>query len=109
MIPSLADLGAYFSLPGYYAHERKARQQEAFRHVPPERLLIETDAPDQPLPAERVLYPLNETASGKPLNHPANLEAVYRFACELLNQSMESLSRQVEENFTRIFGGVARW
>jgi hypothetical protein len=32
---------------------------------------------DQPLPAERALYPLNETATGKPLNHPANLEAVY--------------------------------
>jgi len=108
MIPSLTALGAYFSLPGYYAHERKTRQQEAFRHVPRERLLIETDAPDQSLPVERVRYPLTETATGKPLNHPANLEAVYRFACELLNESMETLTRQVEENFTRIFGGIMR-
>ena len=28
-------LGAYFSLPGYFAHERKTRQRETFRHVPP--------------------------------------------------------------------------
>jgi TatD DNase family protein len=76
--------------------------------VPLERLLIETDAPDQSLPVERVRYPLNETATGKPLNHPANLKAVYRFGCELLNQSMETLARQVEENFKRLFGGIGR-
>jgi TatD DNase family protein len=50
MVKPLADLGAYFSLPGYYAHERKHRQRETFRHVPRERLLLETDAPDQLLP-----------------------------------------------------------
>jgi TatD DNase family protein len=108
MIPSLAALGAYFSLPGYYAHERKTRQQEAFRYVPRERLLIETDAPDQPLPEERVRYPLSETSTGKPLNHPANLDSVYRFACELLNQPMETLVRQVEENFKCLFGRIDR-
>jgi TatD DNase family protein len=27
--------GAYFSLPGYFAHGRKDRQREVFRHVPP--------------------------------------------------------------------------
>ena len=53
MVTPFADLGAYFSLPGYYAHERKARQREAFQHVPAERLLIETDAPDQRLPEIR--------------------------------------------------------
>jgi TatD DNase family protein len=50
MVKPLADLGAYFSLPGYFAHERKHRQRETFRHVPRERLLLETDAPDQLLP-----------------------------------------------------------
>jgi TatD DNase family protein len=108
MIPSLAALGAYFSLPGYYAHERKTRQQEAFRHVPRDRLLIETDAPDQLLPEERVRYPLSDVKTGKPLNHPGNLGAVYGFACELLDQSMEKLTGQVEENFKRIFGRLER-
>src|ERR1019366_5990338 len=76
MIPAFAKLGAYFSFPGYFLHERKPRQRETFRQVPPDRLLIETDAPDQPLPDEKVLHPL-VAADGRPLNHPANLVAVY--------------------------------
>ena len=106
MVEELAALGAYFSLPGYFAHERKVRQRETFKHVPRERLLIETDAPDQSLPEERVEFPLPNSANGKPVNHPANLGAVYRFAAELLGEPVESLAKQVEENFQRVFGGV---
>ncbi|HUD84052.1 MAG TPA: TatD family hydrolase [Candidatus Saccharimonadales bacterium] len=102
MIPSFARLGAYFSLPGYFAHERKARQRETFRHVPPDRLLIETDAPDQPLPDQRNRFPLLD-AAGKPINHPANLRAVYEFAAELLGLPPDELAAQVESNFLRLF------
>jgi TatD DNase family protein len=108
LIGRLAELGAYFSLPGYFAHERKVRQRETFKHVPRERLLIETDAPDQPLPEERVQYRLPDASSGKMLNHPANLAAVYQFAAELLNRPLESLATQIEENFRRLFGKLMR-
>jgi TatD DNase family protein len=110
MIGPLARLGAYFSIPGYFAHERKARQRETFRHVPPDRLLIETDAPDQLLPDERNQYPLKDALSDKPINHPANLGAVYRFVSELMEEPLGSLASRVEENFQRLFGspsGVA--
>src|SRR5262245_57281088 len=90
MIEPLAKLGAYFSLPGYFAHERKERQRETFRHVPADRLLIETDAPDQLLPPERVRHPLRDPASGKPLNHPAELQSVYEFAAELRHEPVRS-------------------
>jgi TatD DNase family protein len=106
MIVPLARLGAYFSLPGYFAHERKVRQRETFKHVPPDRLLIETDAPDQSLPAERTEFPLAEAASGKPLNHPANILAVYRFAGEWLGEPLEVLAARVEDNFLRLFGNL---
>ena len=99
-----ARLGAYFSLPGYYAHERKARQRETFRHVPADRLLIETDAPDQSLPDTLNEHPLRDPVSGGALNHPANLPAVYRFAAGLLQQSPEVLAAKVEGNFLRLFG-----
>ena len=33
MVSAFTDLGAYFSLPGYYAHERKVRQRETFTVV----------------------------------------------------------------------------
>jgi TatD DNase family protein len=103
MVKPFADLGAYFSLPGYYAHERKQHQRETFKHVPTERLLIETDAPDQSLPAERNRFPLTDPATGKPLNHPANLRSVYEFAAELRGESVESLAAQVEHNFRQLF------
>ena len=108
MIKELAHLGAYFSIPGYFAHERKERQREVFRHVPPERLLIETDAPDQLLPEERVQYPLTDPATGKPINHPANLGAVYRFVAELIEQPVEEVARKVESNFQNLFGTANR-
>ena len=104
MIEPLAALGAYFSLPGYFALERKGRQRDTFRHVPSDRLLIETDAPDQSLPPDRVRYPLTDLRSGKPLNHPGNLPAVYTFAAELLGVDLGALCAQVEQNFLRLFG-----
>jgi len=106
MIEELAALGAYFSLPGYFAHTLKDRQREAFRHVPIDRLLIETDAPDQSLPPERVRFPLPETNDGKPVNHPANLVAVYEFGAELRQTGLDELAVQVEANFNRVFGGL---
>jgi TatD DNase family protein len=108
MIAPLAELGAYFSLPGYFALERKVRQRETFRLVPRDRLLIETDAPDQLLPEERTAYPLRDPGTGKPINHPANLGAVYRFAADLLNEPVETLATRVEENFRGVFGALLR-
>ncbi len=105
IIPAFAKLGAYFSFPGYFLHERKLRQRETFRSVPVERLLIETDAPDQPLPLEKHLFPL-ATADGKTLNYPANLGAVYQGLAEFLGEPIESLAPRVEENFQRVFAGL---
>ena len=104
MIPALSSLGAYFSLPGYYANERKARQREAFKSVPADRLLLETDAPDQPLPPERVRYSLPEDENGKAVNDPANLVAVYEFAADLFSESVDALAERIEQNFERLFG-----
>ncbi|MBI5386294.1 MAG: TatD family hydrolase [Verrucomicrobia bacterium] len=104
MIVPLAKLGAYFGLPGYFAHERKARQRDTFKHVPRDRLLIETDAPDQRLPDVRNAHPLTAPQTGQAINHPANLGAAYRFAAELLGRPIDELAAQVEENFLRLFG-----
>ncbi len=106
MVRPLADLGAYFSMPGYYAHERKGRQREVFRAVPPERFLLETDAPDQLLPERLNLHPLVEVRGRGALNHPANLEAVHGFAAGLLGCPPAILADRVEANFNRLFGGV---
>ena len=104
MIAAFAKLGAYFSLPGYFAHERKHRQREAFLAVPSDRLLLETDAPDQLLPDARNRHPLADVRTGRSLNHPANLVGVYEFAAGLFREPVEKLAARVAENFFRLFG-----
>jgi TatD DNase family protein len=119
MVKTFTDLGAYFSLPGYYAHERKARQRETFRHIPADRLLIETDAPDQLLPemkseegrmkklfGDAQVFALADEKTGQAINHPANLAAVYNFAAELRGVPLPELATQMEQNFLSLFGGI---
>ena len=103
MVLPLSKLGAYFSFPGYYAHDQKERQRETFRHVPYERLLIETDAPDQSLPEDLNAHPLEDSSTGKPLNHPANLPAVYRFVAGLVGEPLDVFAPRIEANFQRLF------
>lgn len=103
MVAPLVKLGAHFSFPGYFMHERKARQRETFKLVPAGRLLIETDAPDQLLPDAANANPLADPATRKPLNHPANLPAVYQFVAELRGVPLVELAAQVDENFRRLF------
>ncbi len=102
MVAPLAKLGAYFSFPGYYLHDRKAKQRETFKHIPHDRLLIETDAPDQLLPDTLNAHPLT-TSGGKSLNHPANLGAVYEGLAKFLGEPVEQLAQRVEENFQQLF------
>ena len=105
MVQPLAKLGAYFSFPGYYLHERKLRQRETFRHVPPDRLLIETDAPDQ-LPPESIagFHALSDPTTRKAVNHPANLAVIYTVLAQTLDQSVTTMAQAIEENFRRLFG-----
>ncbi len=105
MVKPLAGLGAYFSFPGDFAHDRRSRQRHAFLEVPRDRLLIETDAPDQLPPLSLTGFPLVEAATGKALNHPANLRAVYQFAARMWGEEEDLFAARVEVNFLRLFGG----
>lgn len=79
LVDPLTRLGAFFSFPGYFARPDKAAKREAFRRVPPDRLLVETDAPDQRPPDFLCTHPLT-APDGTPINHPANLAAIDRWA-----------------------------
>ncbi|MBX3745450.1 MAG: TatD family hydrolase [Verrucomicrobiae bacterium] len=115
MVVPLARLGAYFGFPGYFLRSRKARQRDAFRSAPPDRLLAETDAPDQRLPdasdpCEPLLQatdrPLVEPigTDGRLLNHPANLRVVVAGLSRFLGESHTSLAARLDANFQRLFG-----
>ena len=103
MVQAFAQLGAYFSFPGYFLRAAKGRHREAFKSVPADRLLIETDAPDQRLPDALNAYPLTDSA-GEPMNHPANLPVVYQGVAKILETPLVALAEQVEDNFERLFG-----
>ena len=104
MVGRLAARGAYFSFNGYFLHERKEARREAFRRVPPDRLLIETDAPAMPPPPGVTRHALPAAPDGTPLNHPASLADVYPALAALRGISEEALAALVARNFHRLFG-----
>jgi len=99
-----AALGAYFSFNGYFLGERQRAKRDVFKLIPIDRLLAETDAPAMPPPDGLRTYELPGLADGNPINHPANINAVYAGLAELRGTSIELLSAQLESNFLRFFG-----
>ncbi len=106
MTHGFLDHGGYFSFNAYFLHERKAAQREIFRHLPGDRILLETDAPDLPPPVERNPHPLTDTA-GNAINHPANLALAYASLAELRGVPLNELVAQVRGNFARLFVSAA--
>jgi TatD DNase family protein len=99
-----AALGGYFSFNGYFLGERQQAKREVFKVIPAERLLAETDAPAMPLPAALRTHELPGLADGNPINHPANIGAVYAGLAKLRGTSLEDIAAQLELNFARLFG-----
>jgi TatD DNase family protein len=107
LVPHLARLGAYFSFSGYFLNPDQERKLAAFRVIPADRLLVETDAPAMPLPAGRAEFSLRaRDAGGGIINHPANIRAVYRGLAELRGLSIDELGAQAAANFERLFGAA---
>ena len=106
MIKPFTKLGAYFSCPGFFLQAGREMKLAVFKEVPRERLLLETDAPDQRLPDELDRYQICDSISGIRINHPANIRAVYLGVAALRGTSVEELAGQVESNFRVLFANV---
>lgn len=100
MVPVFARLGAYFSVSPWFGHPAKAGKLAVFRHVPLERLLIETDAPDMAPPAKLDREPL---PGG--LNAPGNLRVSLELLARVRPEPQEELEAQLAENHRCLFGG----
>jgi TatD DNase family protein len=103
LVARLARHGAMFSCSGHFLHPRKAAALDAFRSVPPDRVLLESDAPDMLPPPEFITHPL-AAADGTPLNHPANLPAIAAALAAALERPAAGLARLAAANFQRFFG-----
>jgi TatD DNase family protein len=106
MIPAFTKLGGYFSCPGFFLKPGREMKLKVFEAVPFDRLLLETDAPDQNLPEERDAYHLRSATDGARINHPANITAVYEGVASVRKLSVEALAHQVELNFQALFGDI---
>lgn len=82
-------LGAYFSFSGHFLHPRKKKIRELFQTLPPERILVESDAPDMSLPDPE--FPLGE------LNHPANLRRISKELEKLTGINSAQLIKNTEK------------
>jgi TatD DNase family protein len=94
---SLAKLGGYFSISGYFAHDRKAEQREIFKTIPIDRFLVETDAPDMLPPPALITHPAEDA------NDPRNLPKIYKFAATLVGLPLDRFAKRVEANFNSLF------
>lgn len=95
----LLPLGAYFSFNGQFLQARRATVLEVFRQLPPERILLETDAPDMLPPPAWVTHPLPHSC-----NHPANLAAIGSGLAAALGMSVADLAELTTNNAQACFG-----
>ncbi|MCA9545256.1 MAG: TatD family hydrolase, partial [Myxococcales bacterium] len=85
-------LGLHISLAGPVAHPRSRRLHAAAAAVPAHRLLVETDAPDQPPPG----------VPGR--NEPAVLPQVIAAVAALRGTPVAQVGAQAAANARRLFG-----
>lgn len=105
LVKPLAKLGAYFSFSGTVLIDRFKHAREALLAIPPERLLIESDAPNM-LPPEGFRPRTVTLPDGKELNHPANLPAVLDGVAHLLGEPPDALKTRLWENSKRFFAPI---
>lgn len=103
LVAPLAGLNGYFSFSATVLHPRNTRARRAAQAVPPDRLLIETDAPD--LPPETAapdFLPLRD-ANGRPVNEPAALILVAQGLADLRGIPLDELCRSTWQNARGLF------
>ena len=85
------DLGFHLSFGGIVTFPKAADVQEAARRTPPDRLLVETDAP--------YLAPVPHRGKR---NEPAFIGQTARKLAELRGVTPEEIARVTSENFVRL-------
>jgi TatD DNase family protein len=83
---------------------QRADRLNNFKHLPIDRLLVETDAPSKAPPLARNRFLLGTPSVDPTLNHPANILLAYEMLAEIRGLSLDVLTREVETNFIRLFG-----
>lgn len=84
----LVKRGAWFSFSGYFLHPKKRKVLEAYKQIPRNRILLETDAPEMMPPETAATFRLPNG-----VNHPANLGSVAKaFEREIGGDILEQIA-----------------
>ncbi len=102
LVPELTALGAYFSFSGYFLRKKKNKIHDAFRRIPPDRVLVETDAPDMLPPESYRKFSVSRSETNS-LNHPANLVKVAEGLANILEIRKSHLRSLTSQNFHSFF------
>jgi TatD DNase family protein len=89
----LIEQGFYLGVGGTITYQRAQRLRKVISSVPPERLLLETDAPDQP----------DSNWRGK-RNEPARLAGIAAVLAEITETGVEQIANITTNNAQRLFG-----
>ena len=93
---ALAEHGVYFGITGWICDPvRGAELRDTVRHIPDDRLMLESDAPYL---TPKTLNPLPR------VNEPQYLPEVLRVVAECRGQSEADVARITTENARRFFG-----
>jgi len=98
IVASLCRRGAHFSFSGCFLHPRKQQTMLTFRHIPDDRLLIETDAPDMAPPE---IFQGNYHRDN--YHHPADLPITLIELAKLRGVSSRQCGDVTRENAARLF------
>lgn len=103
MVAEFLEMGAWFSISGYFFRPGKEAKRDVFRTIPLDRLLIETDSPDMALPGALCRYPVPDDTEGT-LNHPGNLGAIHAAVASIRGMEVGELTECVARNFRTWIG-----
>jgi len=92
------DLGFYLSMSGIATFPKSTEVRDIFAAAPPQRVLVETDAP----------YLAPKPYRGK-RNEPAYSVHTAQLAAELYGMDFAAFAAQTEHNFNTLFAKAAAW
>ncbi len=95
MMKECVDMGFYISFAGNITYPKADNLREVLKHVPLDRLLLETDSP--------FLSP--QKKRGKP-NKPSNIFYTLEFVSDFLGIDKDELEKITDENALRLFKSI---
>jgi len=91
----LLRLGALFSFSALLAAPNRSKLRRVFKDIPLERLLLESDAPDQLCPT---LVTPRQAPPEVTINTPGCIPSLYRFAADLRGMELDEFTTALWEN-----------